>query len=300
MAAFVLINLHPTNVMPTKPARKAGFSMEPQMADEAYWQWYNSAFGAPAAQGPQPGPPQMTPEQIASFYQSVGIPSGQGPTTRPVQSVPMTPPPLPRPVPERATTIATYQTPSVSDYVRGKTLAPVPDRLPTGVAGMPANYGTFTPQQVAQIGVPAGGNTQPPLKVLVDGANPIQTAKIAPIPFQRPTAVGTALDVFPMPPLPIPRPKTAPVPFQRPAFGMGGPAGPAAPMPAPRPGPFGIKLPSLPAMPTFSRPPPMSVSAGAQAVSQSGDTSAGNQFEMANLRASGDSWRAAQEQKKGK
>lgn len=225
--------------------------------DPQYQAWYNSVFPQPA-QGPAPGPPQMTPQQVTDFYRSVGItsPVGQPPATRTVQSVPVNLPPIPAsvedrvtarnrvPLPERATTIATYQTPSISDYVRGRTLAPVPDRLPTGVAGMPANFGTFSPQQVAQIGVPAGG-TQPPLRITVDGANPIQTAKVAPVPFTRPTAVGTALDTKPMPPMPIPRPKTAPVPFPRPDFGMGGPEGPAAPSMLP----FGLKLPSLPQIP---------------------------------------------------
>src|SRR5690606_29228800 len=45
---------------------------------------------------------------------------------------------------------------SASDMARGRSAGPVPDRLAPS-AGLPANYGTMSPQQVAQIGAPVSG-----------------------------------------------------------------------------------------------------------------------------------------------
>jgi len=122
------------------------------MADSDYWNWYANAFG-------QQQPAQEPLPQVSdwdAFYRSVGInpasPVGGAPTTRSVASVPVNLPPLPRPVPERAQTIATFPTQTVSDLVRGQSGGYVPDRL-TASEGIPANYGGLTPQQVAQMGV---------------------------------------------------------------------------------------------------------------------------------------------------
>lgn len=59
---------------------------------------------------------------------------------------------------------------SASDMARGRSGAAVPDRLAQGVPGMPANYGTFTPQQVAQVGVPAVANPAQPRTMIASAA----------------------------------------------------------------------------------------------------------------------------------
>jgi hypothetical protein len=93
----------------------------------------------------------------------------------------------------------------------------IPDRLPQGVAGMPALYGVGN---VAGVGTKA---VAPMPFVRPPAFAPTQMAqgKVAPVPFNRPTAVGSQLSVKPMPPMPIPRPP----------MGMGGPEMPA-PFPA--------------------------------------------------------------------
>jgi hypothetical protein len=112
---------------------------------------------------------------------------GQAPTTRTAQSVPV----LPRPQV------------SASDLARGRsgistvasipTTAPpsIPDRLTPGLPGMPALYGDFAPQQVAQIGVPAFPDPLQPRT---------RMASAAPFPMPRPNfmpQVGTQLSVTP-------------------------------------------------------------------------------------------------------
>lgn len=124
---------------------------------------------------------------------------GQPPATRTVQSVPV----LPRPQV------------SASDLARGRsgistvasipTTAPpnIPDRLTPGLPGMPALYGDFAPQQVAQIGVPA---------IPIPGMPRNRVASAAPFPMPRPNfmpQVATQLAVTP-PALPARR---APVPM---------------------------------------------------------------------------------------
>lgn len=210
------------------------------MADD-YWDWYNSAFGAPPVQGAAPGPPQMTPQQVADFYRSVGIsaPAGQPPATRMVQSVPVNP--MPRPVPERATTIARYATPTASDLVRGKsgisTIASYPTTPQVAQASIPGPNGYLNPNKGQERLVP--GSAAAPGDALLASLGIVEPPRIAPIPFPRPDfpQVATALDVVPMPPLPIPRPKVAPIPFDRPNFGIGGPGFANL---------FGVKLPSIP------------------------------------------------------
>ena len=163
------------------------------MADSDYWNWYANAFG-------QQQPAQEPLPQVSdwdAFYRSVGInPAsavGGAPTTRSVASVPVNLPPLPRPVPERTQTIATFPTKTVSDLVRGQSGGYVPDRL-TASEGIPANYGGLTPQQVAQMGVGLSNEVnalgqrvteEPGLRILVDGANPIMasSSKVAPTPY---------------------------------------------------------------------------------------------------------------------
>lgn len=283
---------------------------------EDYWNWYANAFGplGSGQQGPAPGPAALSPRQWDAFYRSVGI-EPQAPATRVVQSVPVDMPPLPRPAPERATTVAAYSTkPRTAgmSYAGTERFPPapayIPERLMPG-SGLPANYGTMTPQQVAQIGVGLGNEvnaqgqrvTVPnPLQIVVDGANPIQTAqaKIAPTPFPPFRAVGSQVDA--MPPMPIARPG-------RPVLPIGASISPSrvAPSPVSRPGRLAIG-----AMPSQGSPlritvsganpvrPSNSVLDAARAVIQSGDTSSGNQFEMANLIASGNSWRESQARKK--
>jgi hypothetical protein len=95
----------------------------------------------------------------------------------------------------------------------------VPDRLPQGVAGLPALYGTGN---VAGVGTKAVA-PQPFARPPSFPATQVAQGKVAPVPFNRPTAVGTQLAVKPMPPMPIPRPPG----------GIGGPdLIPSAPMPA--------------------------------------------------------------------
>lgn len=150
-------------------------------------------------------------------------------------------PALPPPVtPPKATTIATYST---KPHVKGMSYAgqeggawpqafpttaqitaatgfrpppAIPDRLPQGVAGMPALYGTGN---VAGVGTQAVA-PMPFNRPAASAPTQVAQGKVAPVPFQRPTAVGTELATQPMPPLPIPRPP----------LGMGG-----AEMPAPVP-----------------------------------------------------------------
>ncbi len=124
---------------------------------------------------------------------------GQAPTTRVAQSVPVLPGPKV----------------SASDLTRGRsgistvasiptTAAPnIPDRLTPGLPGMPALYGDFAPQQVAQIGVPAIPDPMAPRT---------RVASAAPFPMPRPNfmpQVGTQLAVTP-PAMPARR---APVPM---------------------------------------------------------------------------------------
>lgn len=114
---------------------------------------------------------------------------GAPPATRTVQTVPV----LPRPQF------------SASDMARGKSGGAIPDRLTPGLPGMPALYGDFAPQQVAQIGVPAFPDPLQPRTMV---------ASAAPFPMPRPSfmpQVATQLAVTP-PALPRPRP----VPFMRP------------------------------------------------------------------------------------
>lgn len=107
------------------------------------------------------------------------------------------------------------------------------DRLPQGQPGLPARYGTMSPNQVNAIGVPvapAPRTTNPrtaPVPANMSSSLMASRGRVAPTPFQRSTAVGTQLSVTPRnAPVPMPanmRPNVAPVPFARPNFGMGGP-----------------------------------------------------------------------------
>lgn len=231
------------------------------MADESYWQWYANAFGNQPTPGPSPGPAPLSPAQWADFYRSVGITGAQGnaPTTKVVKSVP-----VPGSGPSHVTSYATLSggssVPEDYRYAAGQIGAPrinakTPDRLMASAPGIDYAGGGMSPMQVAQIGTDLLGNkptpyprprppTGAPTTMLAQAVPP----KVAPVPFQRPTAVATALDVVPPPPMPIPRPinrgqPMPPMPIPRP--GIGGPEGPAAP----GMGLFGIKLPQLPQIP---------------------------------------------------
>jgi hypothetical protein len=150
---------------------------------------------------------------------------GGPPTTRTVQSVPMPP--------------ARVQV-SASDMARGRSVAPQRVAQPS------------TSQILNGTGFRGGGPVNAPERLAASPLAPpaiyggniagVGTRAIAPMPFARPDfmpQVASALDVVPMPPLPIPRP------------GIGGPYR-AAPIPAPRtqrPGLFrlgGFELPQLP------------------------------------------------------
>lgn len=106
-----------------------------------------------------------------AFYQSVGITGvGGAPSTRRVSSTTVSPA---QQAVARALETYRYGGPT-------RTQQPVPERLSAGQGGMPANYGSFTPQQVAQIG--RGVGEQPPLRVVVNGANPIMAYANQPAP----------------------------------------------------------------------------------------------------------------------
>lgn len=152
---------------------------------------------------------------------------GQAPTTRSVPSVPMGPQ-MPPGVVFRNVTPAQelamlYQNggptrPPTSSPPRpqvpgfsyaGLDRFPTPgDRLMPQPPGLPANYGTFTPQQVAQVGVPVGGD--PRIRIAGPGMPPL------PLPrpnFQRPQAPPPRA----MPPIPRPRPQGLGQPRQQPS-----------------------------------------------------------------------------------
>ena len=94
------------------------------------------------------------------------------------------------------------------------------ERLLAGQANPPANYGGVNYQLAGLPGTPQPRPANKPVTQVAQAPG-----KIAPRPFDRPTAVGTQIDVKPMPPLPRPRPN----------FGMGGPDTlPQLPGPIPR------------------------------------------------------------------
>jgi len=80
--------------------------------------------------------------------------------------------------------VATF---SASDMARGRPAPIVEDRLAPSPGGLPANFGTMTPQQVSTIGVPVG-NTVDPQTGLRTTQEPTLVASNAPVPFQRPVA----------------------------------------------------------------------------------------------------------------
>lgn len=152
---------------------------------------------------------------------------------------------------------------------RAKPVAVIPDRLMPSPTGLPALYGTMTPQQVAQIGVPAVQQKSPrPLPLAAT------SAKIAPVPLTRPGGLMQA---------------SAP---------MAAPRISAPPLMAQSQQPLRIVIPQANAIPYPQARPQTIISqqrvnAGRDAVSQSGDTSSGNQREAAERRAMGDAWRAS-------
>ena len=201
-----------------------------------------------------PAPSIRTSADIASLY-------AQGGPTRPV-------------VVPRVDSIGSMPTfRGLQDMAGARFDMNAADRLPQGTTGIQAGYGTMAPQRVAQIGLPS---LAPPM--------------ITPRP--NPVGVGTQLSVNRPSQAPA---RTAPVPFNRPSFGgilapqMAQPSRsplrilvqganairPTAPVPQTRP----VAQQSL----YFSSPTEF----GQMAVSQSGDTSSGNQLEAAQARASG-------------
>ena len=234
----------------------------------------------------------MTPASGSVVASFPTVPSP--PTTRPVQTSTIRPSASdlvrgnPMQTKEVATTVASYPTTtrpkvSASDLARGKsgisTVATIPttgypttaqivgatgfrpppaipERLPQGVAGLPAIYGTGNVAGVGTNAVAPMPFNRPPSFPVTQMAQ----GKVAPIPFNRPTAVGTQLSTQPMPPMPIPRPP----------MGMGG-----AERPAPRPATMSPWLAfqrSLPALPTL-RPP---TSPAAQKVWMTGFSDSGS------------------------
>jgi hypothetical protein len=124
---------------------------------------------------------------------------------------------------------------SASDMARGRSgistvasipTTAIPDRLAPSLPGMPANYGEFTPQQVAQIGVPAVANPAQP-RTMIASASPQQ-----PLPRPRPNfapQVATELAVTP----PVMRP-AQPAPARPPLRIMVNGANPIATPPQPQ------------------------------------------------------------------
>lgn len=189
-------------------------------------------------------------------------PPSMGPTTRRVATTTIRPSISdmvrgnPMQTREQATTVASIPTRpriSASDMVRGRsgisTIATIPT---TGFPTTEQIVGAtgFRPPPAIPDRLTAG--ILPP--ALYGGVNtgpiprprpnfPTQTAsRVAPVPFQRPTAVGTQLAVQPMPPMPIPRPPG----------GIGGPVG--RPQYAPIPAQMGPITAMRRAMPVL-RPP---------------------------------------------
>lgn len=153
----------------------------------------------PSRLGQAPIPASV--EDRVTARNRVPSPVGLPPSTRTVASVPM---------PARQ---------SIPQSYAGMERAPsIPDRLTPGLPGMPALYGDFAPQQVAQIGVPAFPDPlQPRTRV----------ASAAPFPMPRPSFMPQGVAS-----------RVAPVPLPRPNFGMGGPdiiPRRSAPVPMPRP-----------------------------------------------------------------
>lgn len=151
----------------------------------------------------------------------------------------------------------------------------IPDRLPSSPAGLPALYGTITPQQVSQIGVPSLAppaitpmRTAPATLPRIPAPQAIASApRIAPTPFQRPQAFG--------PPVVAPRAPQNPLTIR--VIGSNTIPYPQQPMniaPTPVPKPIGITNQQR-------------LNNARDAVSQSGDNSVGNQRDAAEARSSG-------------
>jgi hypothetical protein len=144
---------------------------------------------------------------------------------------------------EQATTIASIPTRpqvSASDLARGRsgisTVATYPTTPQIAQTTTPGPNGYTNPNK-GQERLEPGTETDPADALLASLGikGPMQVAQ-APLPRPRPDflpQVATALDVVPMPPMPIPR---------APIFANAR----TTPIPAPRPGWFGIKLPSIP------------------------------------------------------
>lgn len=222
---------------------------------------------------------------------------GAPPVTRPVQSVSVKVPPVPASVEERATArnrpIWQAQTKAETARLASLYANGGPTRPPAGPMTVEQMYAGIYPTKPGQFLIgstdglgPGNPNGEISTAVLTGQVNPqgLQVAqpmkpspypftrppsfaptqmaqgKVAPIPFNRPTAVGTQLSTQPMPPMPIPRPP----------MGMGG-----AERPAPRPATMSPWLAfqrSLPSMPVL-RPP---TSPAAQKVWMTGFSDSGS------------------------
>lgn len=152
--------------------------------------------------------------------------------------------------------------------MRSKPVAAIPERLSASPVGLPALYGTMTPQQVAQIGVPvtpAPASSARPLPIAAT------SAKIAPVPFARPGNLMQAA-VPAMAPVAAPRLSAPPIMAQ-----------------ARQPTTVVVRGSNtiIPAGPTAQQ----RVDFGNWATRNSGDTSSGSQAEAASARASGDGGR---------
>lgn len=151
----------------------------------------------------------------------------------------------------------------------------IPDRLPSSPAGLPALYGTMTPQQVSQIGVPSLAppavtpmRTTPATLPRIPTPQAIASApRIAPTPFQRPQTFGAPMVAprAPQNPLTIRVIGSNTIPYPQQPMNV-------APMPVPKP--VGITNQQR-------------LNNARDAVSQSGDTSVGNQRDAAEARSSG-------------
>lgn len=220
---------------------------------------FNGDPGTPAS-GPVvasiPSRPQTLLQQSA-----VGSP----PTTRTVPTTTV------RPMASAAKNIADARSEQAAQRAVGR--APIiPDRLSPSPAGLPALYGSMTPQQVSQIGVPslAPPAVTPMRNAPTQMVAPVIAPRSAPVPFQRPAVAPIMATSVPMA---APRPIQAPLMAsaqQIPQIVVRGSNQIAYPLPKPQ-----------------SITNQQRLNNARDAVSQSGDNSVGNQRDAAEARSSG-------------
>lgn len=199
---------------------------------------------------------------------------------------------------------------TASDRVRGNPLQT--REQATTIASIPTTGGLPSTEQILNgTGFRGGGPIQDPDRLTANvlppalyggGVAGVGTQAVAPVPFPPYRVVGSQVDT--MPPLPLARPNrtTTALPIAASVAQM-----PARVAPRPMMRPAGLGIGALPAQRAplritvsganpIARPTP--ILNAARSVTQSGDYSSGNQLEVANLLASGNSWREAQARKK--